>query len=125
MIKYKAKNICGGQQMPLRPYDQDQIFLLPPSLNEWVGEDHPARVLSEITERLDTTLFRETKIEGRPPYHPLMMLKILLWGYASGIRSSRKIGTKLQTDVAFMWLAALEKPDFRTICLMQKKLIPL
>ncbi|MBI4681454.1 MAG: IS1182 family transposase [Nitrospirae bacterium] len=105
--------------MPLRPYDQDQIFLLPPSLNEWVRDDHPARVLSEITERLDTTLFRETKIEGRPAYHPLMMLKILLWGYASGIRSSRKIATKLQTDVAFMWLAALEKPDFRTICLFR------
>lgn len=105
--------------MPLRPYDQDQMFLLPPSLNEWVREDHPVRVFSEIIDRIDTTSFREPKEEGRPAYHPKMMIKVLLWGYATGVRSSRKIEERLEQDVVFMWLAGLEKPDFRTLCLFR------
>jgi transposase len=105
--------------MPLRPYDQEQMFLLPPSLNEWVKDDHPARVFSEIVDRIDTTKFREPKDEGRPAYHPKMMLKVLLWGYATGVRSSRKIEKKLQENVVFMWLAGLEEPDFRTLCLFR------
>lgn len=105
--------------MPLRPYNQEQVFLLPPSLNEWVRRDHPARVFSEIIERIDTSLFREPKGEGRPAYHPKMMLKVLLWGYATGVRASRKIEEKLQRDVVFMWLAGLEQPDFRTLCLFR------
>lgn len=105
--------------MPLRPYDQDQMFLLPPSLNEWVRTDHPARVFSEIIDRIDTTTFGQPKEEGRPAYHPAMMIKVLLWGYATGVRSSRKIEEKLGQDVVFMWLAGLEKPDFRTLCLFR------
>jgi transposase len=105
--------------MPLRPYDQEQVFLLPPSLNEWVRRDHPARVFSEVIDRIDTSIFRDVKDEGRPAYHPKMMLKVLLWGYATGIRSSRKIEERLQQDVVFMWLAGLERPDFRTLCLFR------
>lgn len=105
--------------MPLRPYEQDQIFLLPPSLNEWVRDDNPARVFSEIIDKVDTTTFRQPKEEGRPAYHPAMMIKVLLWGYATGVRSSRKIEEKLEQDVVFMWLAGLEKPDFRTLCLFR------
>ncbi len=105
--------------MPLRPYEQDQIFLLPPSLNEWVRADNPARVFSEIIDRIDTTAFRESKEEGRPAYHPVMMIKVLLWGYATGVRSSRRIEEKLGQDIVFMWLAGLEKPDFRTLCLFR------
>jgi transposase len=105
--------------MPLRPYDQEQMFLLPPSLNEWIKQNHPARVFSEIIDRLDTTTFRQTKEEGRPAYHPKMMIKVLLWGYSTGIRSSRKIEERLEQDVVFMWLAGLEKPDFRTLCLFR------
>lgn len=106
--------------MPVRPYDQNQQFLLPPSLNEWVRRDHPARVFSEIIDQLDISGFREIKIEGRPCYEPQMMLKILLWSYANGSRASRKIEEKLYSDVVFMWLAGLEKPDFRTICLFRR-----
>jgi len=105
--------------MPLRPYEQDQMFLLPPSLNEWVRDDNPARVFSEIIDGLDTSAFRQAKDEGRPAYHPAMMIKMLLWGYATGVRSSRKIEEKLEQDVVFMWLAGLEKPDFRTLCLFR------
>lgn len=106
--------------MPVRPYDQNQQFLLPPSLNEWIRRDHPARVFSDIIDRLDISGFQEIKREGRPCYEPKMMLKVLLWGYARGIRASRKIEERLSSDVIFMWLAGLEKPDFRTICLFRR-----
>ena len=66
--------------MPYRQYDQNIIFLLPPSLDEWITKDHPVRVFSDILERIDIGGFREAKVEGRPAYHPRMMLKILFMG---------------------------------------------
>lgn len=106
--------------MAFRTYDQNQTFLLPPCLNEWVKEDHPARILSEIVDRLDLSCLRVAKETGRPSYHPKMLLKVLLWAYASGVRASRKIEEKLYSDVVFMWLAGMEKPNFRTICLFRR-----
>src|SRR5512137_908729 len=107
--------------MPIRLRNsKDQLYLLPPSVNEWVRSDHPARVLTDIIDRLNVSGFREVSIEGRPCYDPRVMLKILLWGYATGVRASRKIEERLHSDVVFMWLAGLQKPDFRTICLFRK-----
>jgi len=106
--------------MPVRPYDQEQQFLLPPAVNEWIVKDHPARVFSEIVEQLDFSGFNEIKVEGRPSYNSKMMSKVLLWAYAIGIRASRKIEDRLNSDVVFMWLAGMEKPNFRTICLFRK-----
>jgi len=106
--------------MPVRPYDQNQQFLLPPSLNEWLRKDHPARVFSDLVDHIDVSEFQEIKLEGRPRFDTRMMLKVLLWGYANGIRASRKIEERLLADVVYMWLAGLEKPDFRTICLFRK-----
>jgi len=77
--------------MPLRPYDREQIFLLPPSLNQWMRHDHPAKVFSEIIDRMYTRLFREPEEEDSPAYQPKMMLKVLLRGYAAGVRSRRTI----------------------------------
>lgn len=107
--------------MPIRPYNNNnQLFLLPPSVNEWVRPDHPARVLSDIVDHLDVSGFRTVSTEGRPCYDPRLMLKVLLWGYATGVRASRKIEERLHSDVVFMWLAGLQRPDFRTICLFRK-----
>lgn len=106
--------------MPVRPYDQNQQFLLPPSLNKWLRKDHPARVFSDIVDHIDISGFQEIKLEGRPRFDTRMMLKILLWGYANGVRASRKLEERILADVVYMWLAGLEKPDFRTICLFRK-----
>ena len=106
--------------MPVRPYDQNQQFLLPPSLNEWLRKDHPAHVFSDIVDHIDISGFQEIKLEGRPRFDTRMMLKILLWGYANGVRASRKLEERILADVVYMWLAGLEKPDFRTICLFRK-----
>jgi len=107
--------------MPIRSQShKDQLFLLPPSVNEWVRSDHPARVLSDIVDHVNVSDFRRVCTEGRPCYDPRLMLKILLWGYATGVRASRKIEERLHSDVVFMWLSDMEKPDFRTICLFRK-----
>jgi transposase len=97
-------------------YQPDQPYLLPPSLDDLLDEDHLVRVVNEIIEKLDLTkiYLRYTNF-GRPAYHPLMLLKVLFYGYAIGLRSSRKLAKSLETDIAFMWLAGANKPDFRTI----------
>lgn len=98
-------------------YDQKQQFLFPLNLEEFVPEDHIARVLNDITNFVDISGIESTySEEGRPAYHPRLLLKILLYGYLINIRSSRKIEQMTQTDTAFMYLAAMQKPDFHTIC---------
>ena len=102
--------------MPFIPYDQNQSYLFPPHLRDWVADDHPARVFSDLVDRLDIAGFKDAAVEGRPRYDTRMMLKVLLWGYANGIRASRKIEDRLRSDVVFMWLSGRQAPDFRTIC---------
>jgi transposase len=101
--------------MPVRPYDQNQSYLFPPHLMDWIPKEHPARVFSDLLDRVGIAGFQAARVEGRPRFDTRMMVKIMLWGYANGIRSSRKIEDRLESDVVFMWLAGREKPDFRTI----------
>ena len=100
-----------------RPYDPDQMLLMPPSLADWVPEDHVARFVRDVVEALDLTAIEETYTEerGYPPYDPRMMVGVLLYAYCSGTYSARKIAAKLVDSVAFRFLAAGNQPDFRTI----------
>ncbi|MBW2741601.1 MAG: IS1182 family transposase [Deltaproteobacteria bacterium] len=100
-----------------KKYDQKQQFLLPLRLERFVPENHIARILNDVIEAVDTTAIESTYSEdGSPAYHPRLMLKILLYGYMINIRSSRNIQKMTCTDTAFMYLAAMQQPDFRTIC---------
>ncbi len=100
-----------------KKYDQNQQFLLPLSLDSFVPEDHIARILNDIIEAVDITTIESTYSEnGSPAYHPRLLLKILLYGYLIDIRSSRDIQKMTSTDTVFMYLAAMQHPDFRTIC---------
>jgi len=100
-----------------RPYEPDQLLLMPPALADWVPEDHLARFVSDLVETLDLTAIEESYAEerGYPPYHPRMMVKVLLYAYATGTYSSRKIARRLVEDVAMRFLAAGNEPDFRTL----------
>ena len=101
-----------------RPYNPKQMMLLPPSLDEWLPQDHMARFIDESIDELDISEIQrvyEQELRGYPPYHPRMMLKILIYGYCTGVRSSRKLAKKCVEDVAFRYLAANNFPDFRTI----------
>jgi transposase len=99
-----------------KEYNQDQLFLLPPSLHEFVAADHLAHVINEVVHELDLReLYDRYSDLGSSAYHPQMMLKVLFYGYAMGERSSRVIAHRLRSDVAYMYLSALQQPDFRTI----------
>jgi len=101
-----------------RAYLPEQDLLLPPSLREWLPEDHLAYFVSDVVDQLDLSVIErvyEEEERGQPPYHPQMMTKILLYGYCVGVFSSRRIEKKLTEDVGFRVLAAGNEPDFRTI----------
>jgi transposase len=101
-----------------RPYCPDQMFLLPPSLRDWLPENHLVYFVSDVVDQLDLSEIEsvyEKEDRGQPPYHPRMMTKILVYAYCVGVFSSRKIQKRLIEDVAFRVLAAGNEPDFRTI----------
>lgn len=107
-----------------RAYQPQQSLLLPPSLDEWLPEDHLARFVSEIVDELDLSTiygYYEREARGYPPYEPSMMLKVLMYAYATGVYSSRKIERRIYEDIAFRYLAAGNFPDFRTISAFRKR----
>ncbi len=100
------------------PYEPDQQLLLPAALQEWLPDDHLAYFISDVVDQLDMseiTARYERERRGGPPYHPRMMVKVLLYGYCVGVASSRRIAQRLHEDIAFRVLAANNTPDFRTI----------
>ena len=101
-----------------RPYQPEQPFLLPPSLRDWLPQGHLAYFISDTIDQLDVSALHERyEGDGRrsQPYHPTMLVKVLIYAYATGVFSSRKIARKLVEDVALRVLAAGNQPDFRTI----------
>src|SRR6267154_1837149 len=101
-----------------KTYLPDQDLLLPPSLRDWLPENHLAYCVSDVVDQLNLSAIEsvyEEEDRGQPPYHPRMMTKILLYGYCVGVFSSRRIQKRLVEDVAFRVLAAGNQPDFRTI----------
>jgi transposase len=114
----------GPVNKTFRPYDQNQILLLPPSLDEWLPQDHLARFVSEVVdETLDLSgLYAAyTEERGYPPYDPRLMVKILIYGYTTGFRSSRCIERRCVDDVPFRWLAAGSGPDYRSIARFRRR----
>jgi len=100
-----------------RPYDPDQIFLMPASLQDWLPKSHLAYFISDVVDHLNLSavMSRYGEEKGYPPYHPAMMVKVLLYAYCIGVPSSRKIEKRLEEDIAFRVLSANNTPDFRTI----------
>jgi len=107
-----------------RDYNPHQLLLLPPNLDDWLPQQHLARFLSDVVENLDLKPFlRRYKDNGQggAAFSPVMMLKVLLYAYCVGLPSSRKIAQALIDDVAFRWLAAGNRPDFRTIATFRRQ----
>ncbi|MCY0875256.1 MAG: IS1182 family transposase [Firmicutes bacterium] len=107
-----------------RPYNQSQLFLLPPSIEEWVPENHLARFVNDTVDQMDLSpilAVYERESRGYPPYHPAMLLKILIYGYATGVYSSRKLARACEDVVIFRYLSANQFPDFRTINTFRKR----
>jgi len=108
-----------------RDWNPDQSFLLPPSLQEWLPEDHPVYLMLDILEELDVSAidrkYQEKDPRGTRPYAPKMMVGLLLYGYSVGIRSSRKLETATYEDIPFRVLAAGNHPDHTRISEFRRK----
>ena len=101
-----------------RAYLPEQDLLLPPSLRQWLEEDHLVYFVSDVVDQLDLSAIHavyEKEKRGQPPYDPRLMTKLLVFGYCTGVFSSRRIQKRLREDIPFKVLAAGNEPDFRTI----------
>jgi transposase len=111
-----------------RPYDISQLLLLPPDLRQWLPEDHLALYVSDVVEQLDLSAilkpYEEGDARGQPPYHPQMMVKLLLYGYCVGKLSSRKIEQASYDDVGFRVLSGNQQPDHASIAEFRKRHLP-
>jgi transposase len=116
--------MLGAMDKTFRPYDLNQRLLLPPDLREWLPDDHLALFISDVVDELDlSAIFQAYEGEGRgqPPYHPVMMVKLLLYAYCIGKPSSRKIERATHEDVAFRVLAADQHPDHDSLAEFRKR----
>jgi transposase len=107
-----------------RGYNPNQLLLLPPNLDDWLPQEHLARFIADVVDALDLKPFLRRfsdNGQGGAAFHPAMMLKAVLYAYCVGVPSSRKIAQAVIDDVAFRWLAANNRPDFRTIATFRRK----
>lgn len=99
-----------------KDYNPKQNFLLPPSLEELIEENHPVRTVSDVIDGLDLQcLIKNYKPGGTSSYHPRMLLKVLVYGYLCNIFSSRRLEEALKQNIHFMWLSGMSRPDHNTI----------
>ena len=107
-----------------RPIDRATPYLLPPSVEDWLPKDHLARFVVDIVDQLDvsalTGCYRGT---GSAAYHPTVMLGLLIYGYATGVYSSRRIETATHESIAFRYIAANEQPDHDSLCAFRKRFL--
>jgi Transposase and inactivated derivatives len=104
------------QKYHFRPYSPNQEVLFPERIDKDISPDAPVRLVSGVIDSLDISGIRKLyKACGRSPYHPKMLLKVIIYAYMNNIYSCRKIESSLKRDVHFIWLAGYEQPDFVTI----------
>lgn len=104
------------------PYDRTQAFLLPPDLRDWIGEDDLVHFITAAAERVDIGAFKVNwRGHGKAQYHPRMMLALLIYCYANGVFSSRRIERASHRDVAVRFIAADTHPDHDTIATFRRE----
>ena len=107
-----------------RPIDRDTGFLLPPSVDEWLPERHLARFVVEVIDGLDLRAMSGSyRGSGSASYHPSLLLGVLVYGYATGVFSSRKLERATYDSVAFRFVAANEHPDHDTIAAFRRRFL--
>jgi transposase len=114
----------AAEEKTFRPYDADQLLLMAPDLREWVPEGDLAHLISDLVESgtlgLSAIYADYEEERGFPPYDPRLMVKLLLYGYATGVMSSRKLEQATHRDVAVRMLCANQQPDYRSIARFRK-----
>jgi transposase len=108
-----------------RQVDRETLFLLPPSMDDWLPKEHLARFIVEIVAQLDLTAIKAAYAgRGSKAHHPEMLLALLFYGYATGVFSSRKLERATFDSVAFRYIAANDHPDDDTIATFRKRFLP-
>ncbi len=99
-----------------KPYEQNQMFILPPSIEEMIEEKHPVRVVNEVIEKINIKPLQKLyKGGGTSSYNPKMLLKVLVYAYLKNVYSSRKIEEMTKENIHMMWISGMNKPDHHTI----------
>ena len=107
--------------MPLRDMDREQMWLLPPTLDDLLPLDHPARFVAEFVDGLDREGWTEIGVDidgdplGAPAYHPRVLLCVWLYGFMTGVRSSRKLEAVCRDQIPYLWLTGWQHPDHNTL----------
>lgn len=106
-----------SDKVVFKPYDQSQQWLVPPSADELIPPNHLVRIVNQTIDEMDLEpLLRQySRGGGASRFHPLMMFKVLVYGYMTRVYSSRMLAKAVRENVMFMWIAGTQKPDFRTI----------
>ena len=108
-----------------KPYNPDQLYLLPPALRDWLPEGHVALFLSDVVDTLELgpifDVYEQGDGRGQPPYHPAMMVKLLIYGYCMGKPSSRKLERASYEEVGYRVLCAEQHPDHDSIAEFRKR----
>jgi transposase len=114
-----------GMSKTFRPYDMSQLLLLPPDLRQWLPPEHLALYVSDVVDALDLSpimsSYEEGDLRGRPPYHPALMVKLLIYGYCVGKMSSRKLERATHDDIGFRVLSCNQQPDHDSIAEFRKR----
>ena len=107
-----------------REFDRETRFLLPPSLDEWLPEQHLARFVVEVIDGLDlSAMVKSYRGTGSAGYHPVLLLGLLVYGYATGVFSSRKLERATYDSVAFRFIAVNQHPDHDTIATFRRRFL--
>ena len=107
--------------MPLRDMGREQIWMLPPTLDELLPLDHPARFVAEFVDALDRDGWAELGVDidgdamGAPAYHPRALLSVWLYGFMTGVRSCRKLEAACRDQISYLWLIGWQRPDHNTL----------
>jgi len=107
--------------MPLRPFNRQQTWLLPPTLDELIADDHPVRFIASFVDNIDKNIWQQMSVDfigdplGTPAYHPRALLSIWLYGFMTGTRSSRKLESACRDQMPYLWLTGWQHPDHNTL----------
>ena len=107
--------------MPYRPMSREQMWMLPPTLDELVPADHPVRFVAEFVDALDREEWEELGVDvegswkGAPAYHPGALLGVWLYGFMTGVRSCRKLEAACRDQIPYLWLTGWQRPDHNTL----------
>ena len=117
----------SGMSKTYRRWDPDQTYLLPPSPRDWLPDGDLVYFMLDVVQTMDVSLITrkyEKEDRGSPPYHPRMMVTLLLYSYCVGVYSSRRIQKRCERDAAYRVIVGDDVPDFRTISDFRKLHLP-